>query len=83
MRGPILRISRAQRIYGRNLQGKGGKSQTSGLHLLSGAVDVDGNPILQSININQSMKKQQDIVRGGHHSVKMVTAVWPQQVSDL
>jgi len=33
--------------------------------------------------VNQSMKKQTPIVHGGHHSVKMVTAVWPQQVIDL
>ena len=63
--------------------GKGDKSQTNGLPFFGGAVDVDGNPILRSININQSLKKQKDIVHGGQPSAKMVTAVWPQQVSGL
>ena len=66
-----------------NLRGKEGKSQTNALPSLGGPVDVDGSPIVRSMNINKSTKKQKKLVRGGHHSVKMVTAVWPQQVIDL
>ena len=59
------------------------RAVASGLPSFGGAVDVDGSPILRNMNINKSMKNQKLIVRGGHHSVKMVTAVWPQQVIDL
>ena len=44
---------------------------------------VDGSLIVRRINIIKSIRKGQEIARGGHHSVKMVTAVWPQQDIDL
>ena len=44
---------------------------------------VDGSPIVQSINIIKSIRKQKKMARGGHQSVKMATDVWPQQVGDL
>ena len=34
-------------------------------------------------NIIESISEREIMGRGGHHSVKMVTAVWPQQDSDL
>ena len=57
------------------------KSVPSGLPSFGDA--VDGSPIVRSIDIIKSIRKRKKIARGGHHSVKMVTAVWPQQDIDL
>jgi len=36
-----------------------------------------------SINIIDFISKRETMARGGHHSVKMVTAVWPQQGDEM